>query len=217
MKNYKNHFIALFFFTVGMLIFCVFFKKYYVEHGGPNVVIKKIDFSDYSIRKATMQDEDGLYSLYQRVASVKGGLARTTNEITQEYISKILYNGVHKGIAFVVEHDHQLIGSMIKYRLEPKVFSHVLTEGSILIDPSFQGQGIGTILIKTFLQEILDFHQDVMRVEIVARESNPAIALYEKLGFVKEGRFENRIQGISGKLEADIPMVWINSKYKRAY
>jgi len=163
----------------------------------------------YTIRKAKMTDEENLKTLYKDVAQTPGGLARTVEEITDDYIHKSLFNGVHTGLALIVEHDGIIIGSMIKYRLEPKVFSHVLTEGSILVHSHFQGKGIGTRLVSTFLKEITDHYPSITRIEIIARESNPAIkGVYEKCGFVKEGRFEGRICGITGNFEADIPMAW---------
>jgi threonine/homoserine/homoserine lactone efflux protein/GNAT superfamily N-acetyltransferase len=168
---------------------------------------------DYIIRKATLDDEPALKNLYKKVAAIAGGLARTKDEITDAYIHKALSAGVERGLALVVENHDALLGSMIKYRLEPKIFSHILAEGSILVDPDYQGKGIGSKLISQFLQEVQDHHQDILRVEIIARESNPAIKLYEKFGFKQEGRFERRIQGVDGNLEADIPMAWINPKF----
>jgi ribosomal protein S18 acetylase RimI-like enzyme len=54
---------------------------------------------------------------------------------------------------------------------------------------------------------------DILRVELIARESNSkAIQLYEKLGFKIEGRFENRISNDNNSFEADIPMAWFPSK-----
>lgn len=168
---------------------------------------------DCVIRKATMNDEQALKKLYIKVAKIPGGLARTDNEITDAYIHKTLSSGINRGLALVVENHDLIIGSMIKYKLEPKVFSHVLTEGSILIDPDYQGKGIGSKLISQFLQEVQNHYPDILRVEIIARESNPALKLYERLGFKQEGRFEKRIQGIHGNFEADIPMAWINQKF----
>ncbi len=162
--------------------------------------VKCDDIVVYTIRKATIRDQQQLKLLYQKV-SLQGGLARTYDEITDAYIEKNLRHGIENGLALVVEYDSRLIGSMIKYKLEPAVFSHVLAEGSILIDPAFQGKGIGTKLIATFLKEVQQNHPDVLRVEITARESNSAIKLYKKLGFRREGRFEGRIRGVSGKLE----------------
>lgn len=175
----------------------------------------RASLQNYIIRKATMDDEQALKKLYKKVAAIPGGLARTEHEITYAYIHKTLLAGVERGLALVVEKDNALIGSMIKYRLEPKIFSHVLADGSILIDPDYQGKGIGSQLISQFLQEIQDHHPDILRVEIIARESNPALKLYEKLGFKQEGRFEKRIQGVHGNLEADIPMAWMNPNFQQ--
>lgn len=167
------------------------------------------------IRKATILDEQGLKKLYKKVADIPGGLARTEHEITDAYIHKTLANGIDRGLVLVVEDHGVIIGSMIKYRLEPKIFSHVLNDGSILIHPDYQGKGIGSKLISWFLQEIQDNHPNILRVEIIARESNPALKLYEKMGFKQEGRFEGRIQGVHGSLEADIPMAWMNPNFDK--
>ena len=56
---------------------------------------------------------------------------------------------------------------------------------------------------------------DILRVELVVRESNKkAILFYMQLGFKIEGRFENRIDVRNGTFEADIPMAWMNKNYK---
>lgn len=49
----------------------------------------------------------------------------------------------------------------------------------------------------------------------IVRESNAkAIALYEKLGFVKEGALKMRIKNENNSFESDIPMGWMNPNYK---
>jgi ribosomal protein S18 acetylase RimI-like enzyme len=46
----------------------------------------------------------------------------------------------------------------------------------------------------------------------IARESNQkALAFYQSLGFVREGRLEGRIRGAGGP-EADIPMAWLRGR-----
>lgn len=93
-------------------------------------------------------------SLYRRIAVVPGGLARSEDEITDSYIDVLLSNGINRGLVVVVENNGVTIGSIIKYRLEPKVFSHVLSEGSILVHPDFQGRKIGSNMILAFLREV---------------------------------------------------------------
>lgn len=59
------------------------------------------------------------------------------------------------------------------------------------------------------MQQVVDERPDILRVELIARESNrKAIEFYEKLGFVIEGRFAGRIRSVGGGLEDDIPMAW---------
>ncbi len=170
---------------------------------------------DYKIRKGKLDDREGLKQLYKKVAATPGGLARTVEEITDAYIAKALESGVKNGIMFVADLHGKVIGSIIKYKLEPAVFSHVLTDGSILVDPEYQRKGIGEALITSLQNEVKNHHPEIYRVEIIARESNPAIkGLYARTGFVKEGEFKGRIKGVNGKLESDIPMAWYNPNYK---
>jgi putative acetyltransferase len=169
----------------------------------------------YSIRRATVNDRVSLKELYQKVADLPGGLARDKSEITDLYIDKILLNGLNNGLLMVVESQGRLIGAMVKFRLEPAAFKHVLAEGSILVDPDFHGMGIGTRLIYEFLEEVKSYFPEILRIELVVRESNPAIRLYERMGFKKEGRFEMRIRSSSGQLEADIPMAWLRPEVSR--
>lgn len=168
---------------------------------------------NYVIRKGALGDRDNLKKLYQAIAKIEGGIARTFNEITDDYIDKIMTNALESGYLFVAEHEETIIGSIHTYALGPKVFKHVLGEITIVVHPEFQGKGIGKSLIATLLHEIQEHRPDILRVELIARESNiGAIKLYEKMGFVREGRFENRIQGAHG-LEADIPMAWLNQHF----
>ncbi|MDM7917826.1 MAG: GNAT family N-acetyltransferase [Methanosarcina sp.] len=68
-------------------------------------------------------------------------------------------------------------------------------------------KGIGKLLFRTLLEETESRNPEIIRVELIARESNKkAIEFYKKLGFNIEGRLENRICDKNGKLEADIPM-----------
>ncbi len=71
------------------------------------------------------------------------------------------------------------------------------------------------MLFKELLSLIENTELDILRVELIARESNKrAITFYESIGFVVEGRLENRIKNTDGTFEADIPMAWMNNNYK---
>jgi putative acetyltransferase len=79
------------------------------------------------------------------------------------------------------------------------------------VHPAQHGRGIGRALLAELLRRVSETRPDILRVELIARESNRrAIALYERLGFRREGRLEARIRS-SGGIEADIPMGWLRT------
>jgi ribosomal protein S18 acetylase RimI-like enzyme len=175
---------------------------------------KMKDRLEYAVRKGRSSDRDDLKALYSKVASIPGGLVRSADEITDNYIDTILHSALEKGLIFVAEHQGVLIGCVLKYKSDVKILSHVLGEGSILVDPAYQGMGIGTKLYSTLLDEVKEHHPDILRVELKVRVSNPALRLYERLGFQKEGEFKDLIRSVDGHLESVLAMTWFNPEFK---
>jgi len=164
------------------------------------------------IKEAQLGDIEAIHSLYQRVAAVEGGLARTKDEITTEYVSAFVRKSLENGVILVSidERTSTVNGEIHCYCPNLKVFSHVLGELTIAVDPDYQGQGIGRRLFTTLLDTVIHEKPEILRVELIARESNvKAIKFYESFGFKKEGRFEKRIRSAGGGFEADIPMAWL--------
>ena len=173
------------------------------------------------IRQPDSNDLNKIYALYKKVATETTGLARSGDEITDQYIQEIMKSASETGLQFIVDHpnsSNQIIAEVHCYKLLPKVFSHVLSELTIAVDPDFHGQGIGKMIFTHLLNFITKNRTDIMRVELISRESNTkAISFYESLGFNQEGRFEKRIgDNSSNEFEADIPMAWFNPNYKKS-
>lgn len=165
----------------------------------------------FRIAPGTFDDRSELALLYRAVAAVEGGLARTEDEITEEYIGNFLTKSLESGVILVARQpeSRQIIGEIHAYALGPKVFAHVLGELTIAVHPAHQGKGIGKALFTELLAEVSCHRPDISRVELIARESNQkAIDLYQKLGFRIEGRLAGRIRSVGGGFEADIPMAW---------
>jgi ribosomal protein S18 acetylase RimI-like enzyme len=175
---------------------------------------------EFDVRRSTVLDKQSLYILYQKVARYNGGIARTEQEITENYISNNLNQSLENGMSLVVEHPDNkslIIAEIHCYKPEPKLFSHVLSDLTIIVDQGFQRKGIGQLIFRSLLDEIESSRNDVLRVELIARESNQkAIAFYQKLGFKIEGRFESRVDCGNNQFEADIPMAWFNKNYSKA-
>lgn len=171
-----------------------------------------MNVTQFFIRKASPEDTNGIFELYKRVSKEIGGLARVENEITNSYIENFSQKSFENGLQFVVTDslsEPAVIAEIHCYQLEPGVFQHILSELTVAVHPDYQGKGLGKKLFQTLLDEIQFNRPDILRVELIARESNSrAIQLYEKLGFKIEGRFENRICNGKNSFEADIPMAW---------
>lgn len=106
--------------------------------------------------------------------------------------------------------DNTVIGWCDISPLDRPVFAHVGSLGMGVI-ASFRGLGVGKALIKTALQQAVI--KGLTRIELTVREHNTtAIALYEKMGFEKEGTHKNGVC-IDGNYENHIFMaLLINHK-----
>jgi len=174
----------------------------------------------YKIRQANPGDFNKIYALYKKVATGATGLARSGDEITDQYIQKFMKDSSETGIELIIDHpdsSDEIIAEVHCYKLIPKVFSHILSELTIAVAPDHQGKGIGRVIFTHLLDLIKNSRPDIMRVELISQESNlKAISFYESLGFTREGRFERRIRTNKNEFEADIPMAWFNPNFKKA-
>ncbi len=163
------------------------------------------------IRHSSLKDFENIFALYKRVAAIEGGLARTASEISIDYIENFVTKSINNGVELVavLNDTARIIGEIHCYNKGLKAFAHVLGDLTIAVDPDFQGKGIGKTLFNDLLEEIKSRRPDILRVELLARESNDrALRFYESLGFHREGRLEKRIKSVKGGYEADIFMAW---------
>lgn len=169
-------------------------------------------------RATVPSDTNKIFKLYKEVSKTIGGIAREEDEITFEYINNNLQKALQTGISLVIDNPNNtndVIAEIHCYKPEPKVFNHILSELTIVIHPQFQTKGLGKLLFAELLNQVSLTRKDILRVELIARESNrKAIELYTKLGFKIEGRLEKRINTKNGLFEADIPMAWINANFE---
>ncbi len=170
------------------------------------------------LRTADIDDLDKIVTLYKTVAERSGGIARRSEEVTEEYVRDFLTKSINDGIVIVVEHPEdtrQIIGEIHAYRKGIQVFNHVLSDLTIAVHPDHQSKKIGRTLFTIFLEEVALHHTDIGRVELITKESNAkAIRFYQSLGFTIEGRLEMRIKNTDGSYEADIPMGWQNPNFE---
>ena len=152
---------------------------------------------EFNIRLLSSKDLDSLREFSYHAIYVAEGDPIPDHEILdQPEIARYITDwGREDDLGFVAEgkRDNQKIG-MTWHRLfvgENRGFGYVddtTPELSIAVLPSFRNQGIGTALLSCLLDSA------AMRypaISLSVADGNPAIRLYQRLGFVKVGRFGN--------------------------
>ncbi len=168
--------------------------------------------TEITTRFVAPNDAEGLLELYRAIAARPSGLVRTEDEISPEFIAKLIRRAQHGGVGIVAVEKltGRLIGSIIARKLGLKVFDHVLSGVIVAVHSDFQKQGLGRRLFLDFLEHLQIARPDILRVELIARESNPRLLeFYESIGFRREGTFDKRIRNFNGEFEADVAMAWV--------
>jgi len=156
------------------------------------------------IRKATADDLPQLTELYQEVARISQGIARTESEVSKQYISNLYQQTNQQGLMLVgidVE-TSELVAEMHASKYGLRIFEHILTSLTIVVKPSYQGRGVGKSLFNAFLRKVDENWPEVGRIELEYRSTNQqSIGLYKSLGFVQEGRMVNKTRNADGRYE----------------
>lgn len=110
----------------------------------------------------------------------------------------------------------QLFGFIAASKRDRCVWSHVLADLTIAIDPSYQQKGFGHVMLFSFLHHVRRFRPDIARVELSVFASHQhAIRLYRRHGFICEG--VRRLQLVNhtqnGQLEDVEEYAWLNPNF----
>ena len=145
----------------------------------------------YTLRPTNVTDRDAITTLYKKVIRISGGLARREEEVTSEYVEGFIEKA--KGLQFVATDGTHIVGEIHCYKPGIQCFDHLLGDLTIAVDPDYQGKGVGKALFMAILSEVKENRKDILRIELLTGEANKrAIAFYQSLGFVIEGRMPNR-------------------------
>lgn len=155
-----------------------------------------------------INDALALKNLYGLVSNESGTLARFSSETDLIYFETVLKKSFENGINIGVYDKEQLIAFIYAYKFEPKIFNHVLANMTIGVHPNYQGKGIGSKLLETFIDQVRK-NKEINRIELFTPAINLyAIKLYQRHGFKQEGVFKNRVM-LKENLVNDIAMAWL--------
>jgi ribosomal protein S18 acetylase RimI-like enzyme len=82
-------------------------------------------------------------------------------------------------------------------RDSPAFFADDVPEIAIAVAHGFEGRGIGTVMLRSLLDEL---RTSCMAVTLNARADNPAVRLYARLGFLVVDEIVNRVGTTSLKM-----------------
>jgi len=145
-----------------------------------------------TIRSAKITDAKGVLKQIKSVFAERKYTAATDDDMhdltikkEKEWINKYIKQ---PGYLFIVaEVDDRIVGSADLYNGNRKRIQHVGTVG-ITVIKDFRRLGLGEALMKTLLNWALE-NPLIEKIALGVFETNkPAIELYNKLGFLKEGR-----------------------------
>ena len=149
-----------------------------------------------AVRRGRLDDAPAIRELYRTVAATPGGIARTPDEVTPEYVADFVANSLGQGVLLVAELPGfaGLAGELHAWRSGLRVFDHVLGELTVAVHPAAQGRGVGRRLFEVLIDIVTRELPAVTRIELITQEGNErALRLYESVGFRREGRLEARI------------------------
>jgi len=168
------------------------------------------------IKPAETGQQFQLISLYKKVADAPNGIIRKKHEIDEEYISGILKCSIKSGLILVGIIDDIIVGEIHAYTPNIYAFQHIITGLTIVVDPKYQGKGIGRMLFEEFLETVKNKYSHILRIELYVREHNERnVKFYESLGFINEGRQEFKIFSTKSEFETPLHMAWFNPYYDK--
>jgi len=128
-----------------------------------------------SLHSASLEDIDVLIDIEQSVPK------------TDTYSPMLTERGWQREMAEytveIIKMGDVAVGSIAYAEKEP---GHVYISG-VIVRPEYQGRGIATNAIR----QVLDRYSGASRIDLVTHPDNPALKLYESLGFKVEERKEN--------------------------
>jgi ribosomal protein S18 acetylase RimI-like enzyme len=164
-----------------------------------------------NIRPATLKDAPAIHAAEQATALQPGRLVSVPEELRLHDFELKIKALETTGRYIVAETQDRVVGHAYLAPMELRAIAHVFRL-TIVVHPGFTQQGIGNALMSDLLQSAEEDSR-IQKIELLVRATNQsAIHLYQKHGFVEEGRFHKRVRLLDGTFVDDISMAWFPSR-----
>ena len=142
------------------------------------------------VAPATPDDVADLFEAFSQIVDDGEGYPQAPPLVFEDFREYWLHG---KSAVIVARGEGRLVGS---YYLKPNFpgrGAHIANAGYFVVK-SMRGSGVGEALVEHSIEEARRLGFDAMQFNLVF-ESNPARALYERLGFLEVGRIPDAIDG----------------------
>jgi RimJ/RimL family protein N-acetyltransferase len=160
------------------------------------------------IRQARAEDASTLCAAEQEISRTPGLLVSQPDELLPEaFASLIAALGDGSGCYLVAEDKGCIVGHAFLKPMDLQAVRHVYLL-TIVVHTGYSGQGVGSAMMSA-LADWARRAPGLQKLELIVRSTNHgARRLYEKFGFVEEGRFRKRIRLAGGVFIDDVAMAW---------
>ena len=150
--------------------------------------------TEVKIRLATFDDTTVLIKLFKEKGILPWFPMENSMEVDDAV--RLWMSYVKQKAVLAAEVNGQVVGLANLYlSFFRKIAHHSLF--AIIVDPNYRSQGIGTKLVKELMKIAKEqFKLEFLHLEVY--EHNPAISLYERLGFLEYGRQKRFIKEEDG-------------------
>ena len=150
------------------------------------------------IRKAELRDAASIVKAEQEIAQEPGFFCSQPSELSKENVKNTIE--ASNGIYFVAECNECIAGHAFLEILPLQSLKHI-GQLNIAVHKGFQNRGIGTQLMDRIIEWAKE-SESIEKIELNVRASNsPAVALYEKMGFLEEGCLKRRVKTKNGYID----------------
>ncbi|MBP6869946.1 hypothetical protein KBC04_03630 [Candidatus Babeliales bacterium] len=173
----------------------------------------------FTVRQATLNDKDAMVEIRKKIENYFAAYsAVNSDDVIEQYVSRILSVGLASGFGFVVEYQNRVVAYSMKNRSIMGSCSHILDQRNCSVDPDFRDDKLWVLLMEHLLQDIQDHHPDILRVEEdISEDHTPIFEMVQELGFIQEGRRDKTYRRSDGSFAAELLFVWFNPNFDENY
>ena len=149
-----------------------------------------------TIRRAERSDEDAIWDIFHAVVEPGDTYAFPSDMSRRDALAMWMAPTVH---TYVASDDESIVGTYIIKANQPGRGSHV-ANAAFMVAPTAQGRGLGRRMGEHCLAEARRLGFTSMQFNLVVSTNEPAVALWQKLGFDVIGTvpaaFNHRTRGL---------------------